>query len=530
MIPAPPPAADLPGLTAVVERPPAPPDPLRSDIAVLAGRTVRGPVGEPTPVVGWREYQARYGGLTEAAQTPYAVRSYFDNGGQLAWIVRIEGSGPEPGTASGRWTVGEVTADGQWAEGAPATAGFPTDAYEVVATSPGAWATGTEVAIELRLDGSDGAPEVDVRVDVPGEAPEHFDGLAPAVVSEVVTARSRHVAFTPTGIPIASDPSAPPGPRSVSWVVELDGGSDHAPTVGDYVEAAQAIADLDEPALVCLPDLAGDLAGTGDRTDVLGRVIGDAAASLDRLVLVDVPPEHLEPAEAVAWVGELRATLGDPQLWRAAAVHHPPVLVDNPPGGLARPLRTVPPSGAVAGVVSRLDRERGAHHTPANALVYQAADLAGVFDERGQAQLHRAGIDNLRCSSRGGIEVWGGRTLDTDPLGRFVAHRRLLHRLVRAARRVAEPLVFDTNGPELWLTVVRALTTVLLESFRSGGLKGLTPDQAFRIQCDEELNPPGERDSGRVVCLVSLAPATPMEFIVLRLSFGLQGALEVVEQ
>ncbi|MGB5759508.1 MAG: phage tail sheath family protein, partial [Acidimicrobiales bacterium] len=189
----------------------------------------------------------------------------------------------------------------------------------------------------------------------------------------------------------------------------------------------------------------------------------------------------------------------------------------------------IPPGGGVAGVVSRLDRERGPHHTPANAVIYEATDVVEVFDRIGQDQLYRAGINNLRCTPGRGIEIWGGRTLDRDPPGSFVAHRRLLHRLVRAAHRVAEPLVFDVNGPELWLTVVRALTTVLLEAYRSGGLKGLTPEEAFRVQCDEELNPPTERDDGRVLCLVSLAPASPMEFIVLRLTFGLQGALEVVE-
>ena len=34
--------------------------------------------------------------------------------------------------------------------------------------------------------------------------------------------------------------------------------------------------------------------------------------------------------------------------------------------------------------------------------------------------------------------------------------------------RGAEPLVFDTNGPALWLKLVRAITSVLLEAYRAG--------------------------------------------------------------
>jgi phage tail sheath protein FI len=119
--------------------------------------------------------------------------------------------------------------------------------------------------------------------------------------------------------------------------------------------------------------------------------------------------------------------------------------------------------------------------------------------------------------------------LNLDPERRFIAHRRLIHRLVRAIRRVAEPLVFDINGPEVWLTLVRAITTVLLEAWRAGALKGARPDEAFRVRCDEELNPPEEQDLGRVLCEIEVAPAIPMEFILLRISLSGDGKLEVFE-
>jgi len=213
---------------------------------------------------------------------------------------------------------------------------------------------------------------------------------------------------------------------------------------------------------------------------------------------------------------------------RAAAVYHPWVAVQDPLGGIAKPLKRIPPSGPVAGLISRLDRERGAQHTPANAELIDGIDLSRQFTPAEQEALFSGRVNLLRCAPGRGLVVWGGRTLDTDSSGRFVAHRRLIHRLVRGIRRVAQPLVFEINGPELWLTFVRAVTSLLLEAWRRGGLKGSRPEEAFRVQCDEKTNPPEERDLGRVLCTIEVAPAVPMEFIELRVALSADGRLEVL--
>jgi len=158
-----------------------------------------------------------------------------------------------------------------------------------------------------------------------------------------------------------------------------------------------------------------------------------------------------------------------------------------------------------------------------------AVDVARSFEPDDEAALFRSGVNVLRCTSGRGIEVWGARTLDPGS-GRLVAHRRLLHRLVRAIRRAAQPLVFDTNGPEVWFALTRAATTVLLEAFQAGALKGSRPQEAFRVQCDEANNPPEQRDLGQVVCEIAFAPAAPMEFIAVTLVLSQQGGVEVIEQ
>jgi hypothetical protein len=500
----------LPGLSLTFVPRGSPEEPLRTDVAVFLGRTRRGPVGVPVRVESWNDVVGALGGPDGTSATPPALRGFFENGGRTAWVVRV--CGPAD-TASAVWEV---------AGRSPARAGFTHERYRVEATSPGGWANDTRVAIRFRASTVAGPPTVDVRITAPGEPVEAFSELPAAEVAERLTA-SRLVRLVPLGEAAPGSPLT--GAITARWDLVLGGGADSPPGAPEYAAAARAQADLPEPSLVCSPDLGTDVAGTQHVETVLDllRVVRPLR---DRLVLVDVPPTLSSVDEALRWLATLTAS-GDDALLREAAVYHPPLRsLDS--RGATRPLLTVPSSGHVLGVVARLDAERGSHHTPANAVLQDAVDLAEEFPEPQQARLFEAGVNLLRCTRGRGLLVWGGRTLAPDRRHRFVAHRRLVHLLVRAIRRVAEPLVFDVNSPELRLTLVRALTSVLLAAFRSGALAGARPEQAFRVTCDETNNPV-EQDPALVVCEVEVAPAAPMEFIRLRLVLGQDRGLEVTE-
>ncbi|MFD7712530.1 phage tail sheath family protein [Streptomyces sp. NPDC059785] len=493
----------LPGVTLTFAPRGLDTEPLRTDVAAFLGRFRRGPVGTPVRVESWNDVVGAFGPPPPegAFATPYALRGFFENGGRTAWVLRV--SGPAA-TAQVRWEAGDI-------------GGFGATAYRVVATSPGGWANGVRVAVRYQASTVAGPPTVSLRVTVPGEAPETFPGLPPAGVADGVAA-SRYIRLVPDGEPPSPDG---PGPISASWDLTLAGGTDTPPGRQEYADAVTAQSELPEPALVALPDLGTDLTGTA-HSDLVLDLLNSVLPLLDRLVVLDVPPEHDSVDATVEWVGSLTGT-GDNALLSCAAVHHPPLRV---PDGTA--LRTVPASGHVLGVIARLDAERGAHHTPANAVILEAVDLAADLPEPQQVRLFDAGVDLIRCTRGRGLTVWGGRTLSADPRTRYIAHRRLLHLLVRAIRRVASPLVFDVNSPELRLTLVRAITSVLLSAFRAGALAGTRPEQAFRVVCDDTNNPP-EQDPGQLVCEVEVAPAVPMEFIRLRLVLGQDRGLEVIE-
>jgi hypothetical protein len=537
--------ATIPGLyyTSVPKQ--ANPSPLRTDVAGFFGRTRRGPVGVSTRVKGWREYNAVFGGLAAGQMTTYALRGYFDNGGDVAYVVRVLGANSQCATtfwAAGTYDTATNKLDPDW----PGAASFQAIQFLFKANSPGDWANGTTIDLRYWARGTSGEPELEIEITPPGEATEILTGIDPSSVVDEVNSSSKYLQLAACALPAGlsvGQLNASTGPGYFEWpTVTLASGMSVPPAKEDYLAALASLGDQIEVALVICPDLYGsDLYDVSDpnRTasvvDVITTMLQQAERLHDRLVVLDIPPDQADPVAAVDWIDVNFRHPASPVLplnesvLQNGAVYHPRLAVPDPLGTPSTPLVCVPCAGLVAGVISRLDQQEGPYMTPANVPIQEAVDLARTFDANGQATIYSGGLNLLTCSPSQGLLVWGGRVLGAGVPGGFVAHRRLIHLLVRAIRRVAEPLVFDPNGPQLWLAFVRTITTVLLEAYRAGALQGDTPDQAFRVQCDATTNPPEQIDQGMVVCLVQVAPAVPMEFITLRIAVSAQGQLEVFE-
>jgi len=507
-------ASRAPGLAFEAVRPPPEPSALRSDVAAFVGPTRRGPVGVPTRVEGWREYLREFGQLDRELDTPYAIRGYFDNGGQVAWIVRL---------ATPRWQVSSSRWD------ARGLAELGDSVFRIDAASPGAWSHRARITVRYRARTSTGVPTVDMTIRTDDETEDHRGIPARDLVAHIASG-SKLIQLVWVG----HAPAATPRAFAIEQITLDQAGAVELPVKEDYFDAITALAEVPEVAIVAFPELHDHVDDRGVR-DVITAAAASADEQRDRIVLVDLPklPPNLRwnVDDILAWVdrtlgrGDTDKT-GEAKYWRAAALYHPWVRVSDPLGGVAQPTRDIAPSGHVAGTISLLDRTRGAHATPANSPLLGMIDLHEDYDDDEQALLNPQGVDLLRCVPALGFSVWGGRTLDrTNP---YVAHRRLLHRLVRAIRHAAEPLVFESNGPVLWFMFTREITTVLVEFWRAGALAGDRPEQAFQVQCDDTTNPPEEIDNGRCLCLIAIAPAIPMEFILIRVALARDGSLEVL--
>jgi phage tail sheath protein FI len=247
------------------------------------------------------------------------------------------------------------------------------------------------------------------------------------------------------------------------------------------------------------------------------------------MLLLDLPENTNESAaEANRALTRLDQTLPGREA-RTVAVYHPWICVEQRPGAQGGGLNRVPPAGHVAGLISRLDRERGPGRSPANASLSDAVDLyVGPLSSPESALVARR-VNPIRCVPGQGLQVWGARTFERAQFGRFLAHRRLLHRLVRACRQAGDALVFEPNDERLRLGLAQTMRTVLLQAYRSGALAGRTESEAFDVRCDDTTTLPADRDAGRVICLIQLTPANPMEVIKIQLSIAAEGRLEVIE-
>ena len=139
-------------------------------------------------------------------------------------------------------------------------------------------------------------------------------------------------------------------------------------------------------------------------------------------------------------------------------------------------------------------------------------------------QLNPVAVNCIRAFPGQGIRVWGARTLSSDPEWRYLNVRRLFNFVEKSILDGTNWVVFEPNDRFLWGSVRRTITMFLRRVWRSGALYGRTPEEAFFVKCDEENNPPEDRDAGILTVDIGIAPVKPAEFIVFRVSQYSQGA------
>lgn len=177
-----------------------------------------------------------------------------------------------------------------------------------------------------------------------------------------------------------------------------------------------------------------------------------------------------------------------------------------------------PPSGGMCGIYSRVDGTRGVHKAPANEIFRTAIGLKYNLTDAEQELLNPKGINCIREFPGRGIRAWGARTISSNPEWRYINVRRLFCMVEQAIQNGTNWVVFEPNTRDLWKKITRNITSFLLNTWKSGALFGDTPEEAFYVRCDDELNPPESIDAGYVVIELGLAPAKPAEFVVFRVS------------
>lgn len=189
----------------------------------------------------------------------------------------------------------------------------------------------------------------------------------------------------------------------------------------------------------------------------------------------------------------------------------------------------IPPCGAVAGVYSRSEQERGVGKAPANEVLRGAVELEFCLDDEAQSVLNPKGVNCLRIFPGRGLRVWGARTLSTDPAAIYVNVRRVVLSVIKNVLVNLRWTVFEPNDQQLRDRISGTLSLFLNGLFASGALAGASPKEAYFVKCDEENNPPEIADAGQVVTEIGFAPERPAEFVLVTIKRS-PGALSVIER
>lgn len=238
----------------------------------------------------------------------------------------------------------------------------------------------------------------------------------------------------------------------------------------------------------------------------------------------------LDSAETVTDLTKLQVpisgtdTVGRPQNSTYAAFYFPWVQVFDPATSLVQSatkdngLIYVPPSGHIAGVYARSDATRGVFKAPANEALRGVTGLKYDLSKADQENLNGAGVNVIRPLI-GAYRVWGARTVGGDANGeyRYISTRRYMNFLRESIEEGTQFVVFEPNTPALWQRIKRSVGGFLLSQWREGALFGTTPDKAFFVKCDEQINDEAVREAGQVITEIGVAIVKPAEFVIFRI-------------
>jgi len=182
----------------------------------------------------------------------------------------------------------------------------------------------------------------------------------------------------------------------------------------------------------------------------------------------------------------------------------------------------LPPSGAMAGVITNTDNQVGPWQAPANISIVGASSLPISLSESQQMNLNidavsGKSINAIRFFNGIGVLVWGSRTLEGNSQDwKYIQVRRTMTFLEQSCKLACHPYVFQPNDKNTWEAVKSMISSFLTSVWKNGGLMGATPSEAFSVACGLGTTMTGDDVlNGLMTVVVRVALIRPAEFIVL---------------
>ncbi len=541
----------LPGIYFVDRPPPAPGLSTRADIAMFVGMVARTLLPVPPMLRTFLDERGWTHGLTEGRMNtllnlpvaveswseftalfawdkrPYdrnspimipthlglAVRSFFEQGGQKAIIVRtgdpislIDSSmNADDFSAAKRHLFDWPTAS---ADASPP--GMPPDAASRVPILPGLINAAHRPDPGVRSSWQGAGAIFGVEDAAMLLVPDLVDLCAGAPVSmpDVPTPSAPSESFKPCATVLPNDLFDAPQVQPPYRAPRLDKAGFAA-----WADATRHLLDMlgtpkgashrrDVMLIASAPlPLAQSGFGGGAETNPL-RVLGERGAVITGQSLM-----------SSSYIGNARLQLAYPWVGTQAST--------------ACPEAVEAPEGIFAGILARSALSQGAFRSVAGQPVYGAQFLLPMLgkghlaatlpysDARGSGWL--GDRISLIGEARGRVQMLSDSTLSESASWRPGGISRLMGIILRCARYLGDDLTFEPSGPTLWNGVRSAIEAMLNTLRDAGAFAGQTQDECFTVRCDRTTMTQADLDAGRAIATISFAPAFPVERITVTL-------------
>lgn len=240
--------------------------------------------------------------------------------------------------------------------------------------------------------------------------------------------------------------------------------------------------------------------------EVIVSLVAHCENLKSRIAVFDMPKEMYKTQDLIEYRGIIDSTY--------AAMYHPWIQVFDRSSNKSD---YIPPSGAVLGIYSRTDTNRGVHKAPANEIVF-CTGLKVNYTKGEQDVLNPEGVNLIRAIPGQGIRVWGARTASSNTAFKYVNVRRLFIYVEESIKANTNWVVFEPNDPTLWQRVGLTISSFLDGMWRTGMLTGGSPSEAYFVEIGPTTMTKDDIMNGRLICNVGIAPSRPAEFVIFRVT------------
>jgi len=505
-------------------------------VACFVGAAARGQINEPVLCESWSDYVNQFGGFDPFVTTgsttkalsylPFAVYSFFQNGGRFAWIIRAV-----PSAQADAGEAASITVNGS------DTGATSLKSFDLVARSVGTWGDTLQYNLKTQGQSSDGNTDIfALQVMIKNaegqyEVVETFTGLTvsgdvggtrkvDSVINDAATG-SQFIFVTNVNVEQLQ-------PEEATSVPFTGGVDPKLPDASALTASAEMAGKLEGPININVCGYLTD-AAAADTPDAASKWIGTTVAPTvfgdrqDIFIINDSAAPRPAGTSSSAYKTSIQTALGFGLGDSYSASYTPWLLVPHP-SHIGQTI-AIPPGGAVIGMMARIDSTVGVFRAPAGVIagLSNAVGVQTRFTDTELGDLNANNINVVRSLVGNGICVMGGRTRKTYGTDKYINARRTLIYIKEALRRSTQFAVFENNDQRLWSALRMSAERILRPLWSAGGLKGASSQQAYYIRCDETLNNPSVIASGEVHMEVGVALQYPAEFVIIRITQYDQG-------